>query len=56
MDATPLSEVQRGVLAALDRLKRRGFYGKITIELQAGEVRNVHIDENHKPDQLTNIR
>ena len=56
MDATPVSGVAREFIAALERLKRRGFFGRITVELQAGEVRNVHIDENHKPDQLMNIK
>ena len=56
MDAVPVSPVVRALAEALERLLRRQFFGKITIEVQSGAVRNVHIDENHKPDQLTGVR
>lgn len=56
MDITPVSPTVKTLAEALERLLRRSFFGKVTIEIQAGSVRNVHVDENHKPDQLTGVR
>lgn len=56
MDANPVSVVTRDIVAVLDRLLRRRFFGKVTIEVQSGEVRNVRVEENHKPDQLVGVR
>lgn len=56
MDAVPVSSTVKSLAEALERLLRRRFFGKITVEIQSGEVRNVHVDENHKPDQLTGVR
>ena len=55
-DAVLVSPVVRTLAEALERLLKRRVFGKVTIEIQNGEVRNVHVDENHKPDQLTTVR